>query len=266
MRFFARRDGGPIRDILESANRFASSLAGPGPQQILVATHHKALTVFMRRVFRDFAGATGRSCGEVDPRTARARIARTVDIVFDGHSRLDTKCLQGSWVGLHVIRDPRDLLVSSCDYHKWSQEAWLQVPQDRFGGLSYQQALNRIDDEQQQFLFELKHAGGSTIRDMLAWDTQQDNVIECRFENLLQLSGVMDLLAAIEHNWTLEDQEVAFLAGFLIKHHKLGYRKVSGRHIQNPEPGKWKSRLGKPVLCALDEKYPQAVSRLGWGI
>jgi hypothetical protein len=68
-----------------------------------------------------------------------------------------------------LIRDPRDVIVSGCFYHQSAEEAWLQVPQRRLGGLSYQEKLRSYASFDDQLLFEMENPGVHTIRQMLEW-------------------------------------------------------------------------------------------------
>ena len=78
------------------------------PTQILIGTHHKVLTVYFIRVFRVFAMATGRTIsvgmGEDNDLSC--------DIVIDHHSRFPDTANTSGARGIHVTRDPRDLLIS----------------------------------------------------------------------------------------------------------------------------------------------------------
>ena len=102
-------------------------------KHILLATHHKILTVFLGRVFRCFALASNRTISQGQGR----QVKYDCDIVHDHHSDFDFSVFGHTWVDIHVRRDPRDLLVSAAFYHQRADESWLHVPREDFGGRSY---------------------------------------------------------------------------------------------------------------------------------
>ncbi len=233
--------------------------------QLVVATHHKVLTVYLRRAFSTFATMTGRTQGLVRFAERVSGRGFQSDVVFSQHSDLDLAGLRPGWRALHVIRDPRDMLVSACDYHQWAKEPWLLKPNPEYGGLSYQQALNQLETDEERLLFELEHATSWELRKMLVWDYTREDVIEARFESLITTEGVIALMSQINSRWQLSEREMALLAGLLLRGHIHGYTGVQrGGHVQNPSAQKWRSRLTPAVLERLDALFPDAVGRLGW--
>ncbi len=141
---------------------------GPPRRQpkILVGTHHKVLTVYMGRVFRTFASASCRNFS----RGRHNRVDYTADILLDSHSQFDFTRLSEPYVGMHVRRDPRDVIVSCAKYHLTSQEEWLHIPRADLSGKTYQEHLRELPTLDEQLLFELDNAGGLVVRHMLEWN------------------------------------------------------------------------------------------------
>lgn len=118
---------------------------GPGdPSLILHCAYHKAGTVWFRKIFDDLAkryglrleqGIRGKS---IDPES---------DIALYPHSwDFNREILNArSFRGTHMVRDPRDLVVSSYIYHLRTDEAWALRPNKKWGGVSYQQYLNSLN-------------------------------------------------------------------------------------------------------------------------
>ena len=133
-------------------------------------------------------------------------------LVLSGHSQVELASAPRPYVGTHVIRDPRDVIVSGYRYHKWCNEPWVdrkpdpdtpgpilrpRVPAEldirteewkreylrSLRGKSYQQHLNELDDED-GLMFELEHYGRWTTEAMLAWDYDDPRVLEVRFEEI----------------------------------------------------------------------------------
>jgi hypothetical protein len=140
---------------------------------VLVGVHHKTGTKWMRYIFRVLS-ATLKQSGA--PNRVR----------FEVRSRFKEEDLAQDFRGFHLIRDPRDIVLSGLHYHKKADERWLLAPQERFGGLNYQQKLNSIADEEGQFLFELQHQGKETVFDeLLAWRYDDPRFYEARYEQLV---------------------------------------------------------------------------------
>ena len=147
---------------------------------ILVGTHHKTGTIWMHDVFQRIALATGRQVSVLGGRGEAA----PADIYIAHHSQFPAQMLQGRIRGLHVIRDPRDIVISGLFYHRKSDEEWLHSVRSNFGGLTYQQKLNSLDPDD-QFAFELRNAGLWTIEELLMWRYDNPSFHETRYEALI---------------------------------------------------------------------------------
>jgi hypothetical protein len=136
----------------------------------VIATHHKTGTIWMRSVFQAIAKQLSVSFHH------RARLAKpsaeslsVPSIVFDQHSRFPN-C---GWMlkhpecrVLHLIRDRRDVIVSGAHYHGTASEPGLLEPREAFDGLTYQQKINSLPDDQSRYLFEMHSLNSSALR---AW-------------------------------------------------------------------------------------------------
>ena len=67
---------------------------------------------------------------------------------------------------LHLIRDPRDVVISAMHYHKASRETWLHEPIPGYDNLTYQRALRSLPTRFAQYVFEMDNSSASTLRDM----------------------------------------------------------------------------------------------------
>src|SRR5581483_12442001 len=103
--------------------------------RILVGTHHKAGTVWLLSIFQ-------RICQQYGWRIHHGVAATPppeFDVFFPWNSQFDRAAIQPPFKGIHMIRDPRDMIVSACFYHQKATEKWLHVRQDSLGGLTYQE-------------------------------------------------------------------------------------------------------------------------------
>jgi hypothetical protein len=103
-----------------------------------VGTHHKSMTTYFSAVLRLFAYAARLKLDKIDlqqpPPGSR--------LFLSNHSKMDLAPL-APYRGIHVMRDPRDMIVSGYHYHKWTNETWARRPDDN--GRSYQQKLQEAD-------------------------------------------------------------------------------------------------------------------------
>ncbi|NOY69173.1 MAG: sulfotransferase [Deltaproteobacteria bacterium] len=151
-------------------------------KRVLVATHHKTGTKWLATIFKKISIKLrlkyfyGR----------QENLPKDFDIFFQDHSTFDFDRFQNQYKGLHMIRDPRDTIVSGCFYHRKSREHWLHIKRKRFGGLSYQEKINSYESFDDQLLFEMEHSGRGGIQAMLAWDYDNSAFLEVKYEDLIK--------------------------------------------------------------------------------
>lgn len=176
---------------LAARRRVRRLRAGPAPaERIVHCSHHKAGTVWFGNVLGGLARAGGLRFAEMTD----SRIPDNVDVTLYQHSRLFDRAAweQTTFRGSHIIRDPRDVVVSGYFYHLWTHEAWANRPDPRFGGRSYQEELNRVDQDR-GIQLEIERVCRTVLPDMLAWDYAQPEFIELKYEDLIRdESGVFE--------------------------------------------------------------------------
>src|SRR5438477_10494050 len=105
-------------------------------------------------------------------------------IVFNNHSnfrRLGWLLDDPDSRILHLIRDPRDVIISGMHYHRSSREQWLKKPKAEFDNVSYQEKLNSLPDDFRRYLFEMQNSGMRTIGAMRRWNYQLPNALEYKY-------------------------------------------------------------------------------------
>lgn len=156
-----------------------------------IATHHKGGTVWIKRVVRALSHAIGvpwigiwsdRHMNKV-PETGAA-------FLCNWHGRFPKALWQsGESAFLHVIRDPRDVLLSGCSYHQTAGEKgekFLHETRADLDGRSYQQHLNGLSSLNDKLLFEMKNKHADTLAEMRAWPYDDPHSIDLRYEDLMQ--------------------------------------------------------------------------------
>jgi len=154
-------------------------------KNILVGTYHKTGSVWMYNVFLALAKALNVPFYHISAHTefyktqlgskeavdnffqSQARNGKPA-IIFDDHSHFGNigDDIRNRFVGVRLIRNPISIIGSSAKYHQWSEENWLHQPMKKFEGLTYQQKIKSLENDNLRYLFEMEHTAKKTIRDM----------------------------------------------------------------------------------------------------
>jgi hypothetical protein len=137
--------------------------------------------------------------------------------------------------GFHVIRDPRDIIVSGyfSHYHSHPTEAWPEL-------IDYRKELQGCSKDEGMMLeidFEFQF-----IRHMLTWDYSQANILELKLEELthepykffIQIFEFLNLLNETELTTTKRLLDSLFILPHKLNY-KLGHPIKFGQHGVSPE-------------------------------
>jgi|GEM_PF-5312618 len=166
----------------------------PDRPQFVVCTYHKTGTVLFHSIMTSVAARFGLRIGEYFGHVER--IDPTLDIVLLAHSLVGPNFASRPYRAIRVVRDPRDIWVSSYLYHLRCREAWctnthfdptppIAYPQvdysfqhypeawkqqylSALGNRSYQQNL-RERDRDSGLAFELEGYSGCTLAAIRGW-------------------------------------------------------------------------------------------------
>lgn len=217
-----------------------------------------------------------------------------VDVVLFEHSLVDLSQAPKPYVGIHLIRDPRDVIVSGYLYHQRCKEKWCintnfdlsepinypQVPLSQqhrsldwkrqylesLAGQAYQANLLARSPEE-GLLFELHHYGAWTIESMLAWDYQNSGCLELKFESIMDDFDA-SFLAIFEHiELTPEQQQQALRIAVNHDLNRMSSEQVAHNvHISSRQTQKWCSYFQPIHAIAFQEQFGDALVRLGYEV
>ncbi len=235
---------------------------------VVVATHHKTGTVWMSSVFAAISKALGASYidfwshyGRLDPLLRTPFVLFNYDSTFRQHSQIlardDVRIL-------HLIRDPRDILISAMHYHKTSDEAWLHQTVPGCDDVPYQRKLNSFATPFEQYLFELENASSSTIEDMLDWQYDRANCLEIRYEDL-RLDRAMVLWSQILTFLGFDETEQKSCKECFWNHSLFGAAADLNRgHVRSGDVAQWKREFTPKLAQAFLYRFPDALQALGY--
>lgn len=156
-----------------------------------IATHHKGGTIWIRRVIKALSAESGIPWIGLWTENEAGRIPHT------GHAFLvnwrgwfpDALWQSDDAAFLHLIRDPRDILISGASYHHRAGvagEEFLHQPRDDLEGRTYQEHIIGLKTQDEKLLFEMENKHAETLGYMRAWPYDDPRTIELRYEDLMQ--------------------------------------------------------------------------------
>ena len=184
------------------------------------------------------------------------------DIVFYEMAELfDAEQLGGRpFRGSHVVRDPRDLVVSGYEYHKMTSEPWALRPDPRYGGRSYQEHLTAMD-EHDGLMAEIAWMAASSGRAMREWDYDRPGFIELRYEDAFaDECGTFERL----FRWYGLNDTATALGMEAVERLSLKGGGAGHKHVRSGQPGEWRSRFSADHVANFKEMTGDLVVLLGY--
>jgi hypothetical protein len=235
---------------------------------VVVATHHKTGTVWMDGVFKGIAKDLGVACidfkaqySELDELLEKPFILLNTDSEFGKYgSILDRKDVRT----LHVIRDPRDVVISAMHYHRHARESWLHEPVHAYDNCTYQHRLNGLPSRTQQYVYEMDHSSNATVKDMLKWQYGRTNCFEARYETLRSDGDLVywhKVLTFLGFDGSeLEIATRRFWQNSLFG----GLPRLGNKHIRCGTVAQWRHEFNVPLAYAFVSRFPGALQKLGY--
>ena len=183
-------------------------------------------------------------------------------IFVEEHSRINLGKLP-SFVGSHIIRDPRDVVVSGYFYHLKCKEEWCLESRDEFGGRSYQDVLGDLDMNE-GIEFEMRNIGKSTLNEMLSWDYEQANVFEMKYEQLVD--DETGTFAALFKHYGLTTEQIGIGLQFVEKYSFKNVRRSrkSEIHLRSGKANQWRTIFTDSHVEICKSLYGEGLVTLGY--
>jgi hypothetical protein len=239
-----------------------------GPALLVHCAHHKVGTVWFQRVLSTVGGFYGLRFAEVPASYGAGSVstfAPDIDIVvYDRANDFEPESLGGRpYRGSHLIRDPRDVVVSGYHYHRRTDEAWVHEPSDRYGGLSYQAFLHSVD-EHDGLMAEIDRGARSSVAEMDAWSYGRPEILELRYEDV-----VGDEVGTFTRLFTFYGFDAAAVERGLAVVEQFSRRHGPGvdeddPHVRSGEPGEWRRSFAPDHVERFKELTGDLVVRLGY--
>ena len=193
------------------------------------------------------------------------QLERDTEIYLQNDSNVDLGTLRAH-VGSHMVRDPRDLIVSGYFFHLWTDESWAHVPRPEYAGKSYQEHLNGLD-QHAGLLAEIRRTGPNILR-MLEWDFDNPAFIELRYEDMIadEEKGFREIFAHYGFSAPAIERSMS-----VVRQHS--FRRVTQRnvgedraksHLRSGKPGQWQDLLTEEHRALFKDLYGDALERLGY--
>ncbi|MBF9035333.1 hypothetical protein HKCCE2091_13895 [Rhodobacterales bacterium HKCCE2091] len=242
---------------------------------VAVATHHKTGTVWMRRVWSHWSETLGLPRIRVSgPGSVTEVPAEGRALLVSWNAAFPAELLDRADLrGMHLVRDPRDVLISGLRYHLIAPvagERALHVPRTDLGGKTYQQHLNALPTTHARMLFEMENVHLDTLTEMTAWRYDRPNLRELRYEDLVRdrdMTLFADLLDFLGIDGAEKDTALdAYWANSLFG----GFAEREARprrvalHVQSGEPAQWETRMPRSVAEVYVERHNDALVALGY--
>ena len=237
---------------------------------IIHCCHHKTGTVVVEKILRNIAyfyGFKYQYCPQ-------SKLEPDTDIWVENHSHIDFSKIHRPIIGTHMIRHPCSIIVSAFEYHKKTNEPWVNRKIKSFGKQSYKQILNSLNNEN-GLIFEMKNelyieSSKNTIMDMYNWDYYKPNFLELKFEDFM-LDFDNTLRNMFKHYGFSKEmiEECLKMSQCHNIRNKSKEDIVKNKHItnKNMDLEKWKKYfLNNKILSQFKKYYPfDLFENLGYG-
>jgi hypothetical protein len=230
-------------------------------RKVIHCGHHKVGTYWFARILNGIAehyGLKFQNCEQF-------YLENDTDIFMEQHSYVDLTEFD-DYIGSHLIRDPRDMVVSGFHYHKWTDEDWAHLPQPSLGFQSFQKYLNSLNDSD-GLLAEITRTA-KNVNDMADWNYRNPKFFEIKYEEL-----VLDEMAIFEQlfkhfGFNEEGVRIGLLMAEKYSFKNVTKRKVgqeaTKNHLRSGKVGQWKEIFTEDHKALFKELTGDSLIKMGY--
>lgn len=227
--------------------------------KVFFATYHKAGTVWFSTILEKLAKSYGfgfrmgnRYSEPVDE-----------DVFFCDHSHFAWDQIPRNAIFIHLVRDPRDMLVSACFYHLRAKEKWLYTKNPELEGMSYREALLKEGTLEDQLRFVMKRGHLATTNDMKAWDYQMSNCMEIRYEDYI-VDYELERLLSLFRFMGIPGHAIGNALTIAYQTSLFPQSRHSSEHIRSGVPGDWKKHFTRDLAHEFNALHGDFLIKLGY--
>ena len=242
---------------------------------LCIGTHHKTGTIWMRKFWRAVQKDQGVPFMQCYREKKLAEAAEAGPQIIVNWSSSFPKALfdapQARFI--HVIRDPRDVLLSGMRYHRVAplgNEKFLRERREDWGGKNYQDHLNSLPDDHARLLFEMEHKHDATLREMLAWPYGHPHAADLRYEDLIE-DADMGIMRGVLERFAIEGLDIERALRTYWDHSlfggladKAGMEERQAAHVSSGKAAQWTRKLPREVAEVYADRYSPALKTLGY--
>jgi len=182
--------------------------------------------------------------------------------------------------GSHIIRDPRDLLVSGYKYHRWCRETWVTKPMEKWLAQvlkldqfefdkelkagSYQDVLNQVD-EVTGYLLELNYRQ-SQFNQMLEWDYNNPHLYEFKYEDVF--GNETAVFSNLFKHYGFSEKMIEMALPYAEEYSFKNLRNKGGtgeqKHASTGFSGQWKKDIPREILEEFTRRHPGLLAKLNY--
>lgn len=239
--------------------------------------YHKCLTMYFRRVSKKIAMWNNPFNGEF------RHFFHRLDEFNQDCTAYNICSLSGHYLDLdqfediravHIIRDPRDMIVSGYYYHKRAGEPWCNyvnptdddwnivnacVPHQLPADTSFADYLNNVSIEEglaAEIEFRKKH-----FENMMKWPVDDERVLTVKYEEILGNEAATFRRIYDFYGFPFHTKIAASV--YAQRYSAKSNRRLSA-HIRNPNKGQWKELFTQELKAQFNDQYGSLLEKYGY--
>lgn len=230
-------------------------------EPFLVGTFHKTGTTLFGGILNCLSKRHGLSIWncKLTPEQPKAW-----DVAFNWHTTFAQDDIDPrQYPTVVVVRDPRDVIISSAHYHMKSSEDWLHIPREEFEGSTYQEEINHLKSMRERYLFEMDHAAAHTIAQM-ASRKSDPSYSAAKFVTLEALMTDVDMILFTDVFTHLGFKGPDLQAALGCAEINSVFAGKRNDHMRDPRAEQWREIFDSDLHAKFNSRFPDVTALLGY--